>query len=157
MYNPKRPKKYRTRNTIDTQDQWEYIKERLQIVDFYDFSDTLAKVDWQASNIPAAIIAAKALYKPSGNFAVITAQQDNPTIHKAVLTWLNTHYGERVTKVYFVTGGEANIVKAKSRILSEQRANSFTDNNETILKGIRAELPNLPLYKATNGERRAWR
>lgn len=136
---------------------WDYIKKELSIMDFYDFSDTLAKIDWAADNIPAAIIAGRTLYKPQGQFAVITAQQDNPAIHAAVTQWLKTHYGAQCARVYFVTGGESNIIKAKSRILAEQNADSFTDNNTNILRGIRAELPSLRLYQVTDGKRSAWR
>lgn len=147
------PKTYRAPN-----DQfWQFVQKELGIMDFYDFSDTLAKVNWNADNISAAIIAARTLYKPTGKFCVITAQQNNAEIRTAVVKWLNNHYGDQVDRIYFVSGGEASIIKGKARILADQRATSFTDNDLNILRGIAAELPNLTLYQALNGERRQWR
>lgn len=141
---------------VDYSDLWEYVKQEIGIMDFYDFSDTLAKVDWNSGNIPAAIAKARILYEPTGRFAVITAQQDNQAIRQAVIKWLASNYGDQCDRVYFVSGSEANIIKAKSRILAEQNADSFTDNNVNILRGIAQELPNLRLYKASGGGRAVW-
>jgi hypothetical protein len=123
-------------------------------MDYYDFSDTLARVDWNSGNIPNAIRNAKPVYKPRGSFSVITAQQDNPAIHAAVKAWLETNYPDTAKKVYFVSGSEANIIKGKIRILKDQGATSFTDNNTNILKAISAEMPSLALYKVNaSGDR----
>lgn len=142
---------------IDPDELWEYVKKEIGIMDFYDFSDTLAKVDWNSGNIPAAIAKARILYEPRGKFAVITAQQDNQAIRQAVIKWLASNYGDQCDRIYFVSGSEANIIRSKARILAEQNADSFTDNNVNILRGIAQELPNLRLYKATGGDRVAWR
>lgn len=152
-------KRYRDQQQgeIDRDDLWEYVKREIGIMDFYDFSDTLAKVDWNSGNIPAAIRKARLLYEPRTRFAVITAQQQNQEIRNAVVQWLAANYGDLCDRVYFVSGSEANIIKGKARILAEQNADSFTDNNVNILRGIAQELPNLRLYKATGGDRVSWR
>lgn len=139
---------------FDYDDLWRFVQKELGLMDYYDFSDTLAKVDWNSGNIPNAIRNAKPIYKPRGAFSVITAQQDNPAIHAAVKAWLLDHYPDTAKRVYFVSGSELNIIKGKIRILKDQGATSFSDNNTNILKAIKAEMPSLDLYQVNaSGER----
>lgn len=119
----------------------------------FDLQDTLVRIDYNAANIYDAIAAAHKLYTPVGDFIVISAQAPSAGIRGAIRSMVQDKY-PNCTGIYFVSGSEAQIIQAKARAIRNHSVTEFTDNNSAILAKLAILVPNVKLYKISNGERR---
>ena len=119
----------------------------------FDLQDTLVRINYNAPNIYEAIGAARKLYSPVGEFIVISAQPPSSQIRAAVRGMIQDKF-PNCSAIYFVSGGERQVIQAKARAIRNHSVTEFTDNDENILKGLAALVPNVKLYKISNGERR---
>lgn len=129
-------------------------------MDAYDLDDTLADTRYvlaAARGLANVFQSADVLYTPRTDFMVITARP-HATIEQrqATLEWLRTNQ-PNYKEIHYVTGATEELkAKAKAIILQGQNADSYTDNNPDILKVIRQELPDLPLFIIKNGKRTSY-
>lgn len=117
----------------------------------YDLDDTLAATEYQNAGVRGlanVFASAKVIYTPSQPFIVITARTHATSQQKtATEKWLRDNMNN-YKGIYYVSGSEADIVKAKARIIRNRNLDSFTDNNTGILKALQAELgTDFPLYR----------
>lgn len=118
----------------------------------FDLQDTLVHIDYGANNIYSAIADARVLYRPIGEFIIITAQPLSSQIRGAIRAMVDDRF-PNCTGVYYVSGDERRVVMLKARAIRNQNVTEFTDNNERILAALEPLVPNCKLYKMTNGER----
>jgi hypothetical protein len=116
---------------------------------YYDLQDTLVHINYNTNNIYTAILDAITKYTPTGPFQILTAQRNNPGIHKAITQMVKQKYPQ-ATNIHFVSGSEQDIIKAKAKQLT--RSDSYTDSNLALLKQL-APLTQATLYHLTNGKR----
>ena len=128
-------------------------------MDGYDLQDTLVRINYSGSfgerQLIANIAKAEVLYKPTGDFVVVTAQQDNPQIHAAIKHMVNEKF-PNCQGVYFVSGGEHTVAIKKAASIERLKLKSFTDNNRKILATIKELLPNVSLYVMTGSGRKKY-
>lgn len=118
----------------------------------FDLQDTLVRIDYNAVNLYVAIAQADKLYTPTGPFIVISAQPRNAAIRGAIRTMIEKKFPNCIG-VYFVGGSEAEVIAGKARAIRNHSVTEFTDNNETILKKLAILVPDVKLYKISNGNR----
>lgn len=121
----------------------------------FDLADTLVHINYKSGNIPAAIKSADVLYRPKGNFIIITAQQDSPEIHRAVSEMVNVNF-PNCQRVIFVSGGEADIIKKKAAAIKRNGLTDFTDNNRAILAGLKELNLGVKLWVMTSSGRKPY-
>jgi hypothetical protein len=128
-------------------------------MDGYDLQDTLVKIDYSGAfgerQLIANIAEAKVIYTPSGDFVVVTAQQDNPQIHAAIKHMINEKF-PNCQGVYFVSGGEHTVAIKKAASIKRLNLKSFTDNNRNILATIKELLPTVSLFVMTSTGRKKY-
>lgn len=118
----------------------------------YDLQDTLVRINYNSGNIISAIAKASVLYRPKGNFIIVTAQQDSPSIHSAIKSMIKDNF-PNCQGVTFVSGGQSEVIAKKAAAIKRLGITEFTDNNPDILAGLKEKLPNVKLYKMTkNGK-----
>jgi len=115
----------------------------------FDLSGTLVNIDYNADQLITAIYDAKMIYLPIGPFVIITSQQDNAAIQKAIRAMVNANY-PKCERVYFVNGTEQQVIAQKIERLKAIEATEYTDDNRDILAAIRIRLPELKLYVMTS-------
>lgn len=115
----------------------------------YDLDDTLAATKFEDAGLRGLVAVfrdAKVIYKPSQPFIVITARPHSTSaLRTATENWLKENQ-PNYRGIYYVSGSEAEIIKAKARLIKEKRLTSFTDNNTNILAALKKET-NITLYK----------
>ena len=121
----------------------------------FDLANTLVSINYKSGNIPSAIKNAKVLYRPKGNFVIITAQQDTPEIHNAVSEMVSVNF-PNCQRVYFVSGGEAEIIKKKAAAIKRLGLTDFTDNNRAILAGLKELNLGAKLWVMTSSGRKPY-
>lgn len=117
----------------------------------YDLDDTLADVNYDlAPTIGLANVFRRAtvLYRPAGDFIVITARPNKRQEYRnATRQWLTDNY-DNYKGIRYVSGTEEEIVNKKAELIKSLRLDSFTDNNSTILGKLKTILgARVPLYK----------
>lgn len=115
----------------------------------FDLQDTLVHIDY--SNALVSAQKPYILYRPQGEFIVISAQQLG-RIRLIIRTMLEREF-PNCQRAYFVAGNERQIIEGKARAIRDHNVTEFTDNNETILTELAKLVPNVKLYKINNGER----
>ena len=115
----------------------------------YDLADTLVHINYSSGNIISAIAKASILYRPKGNFVIITAQQDSPSIHTAIKSMVKDNF-PNCQGVTFVSGGQTEIISKKASAIKRLGITEFTDNNSDILAGLKEKLSGVKLYKMTS-------
>jgi hypothetical protein len=121
----------------------------------FDLADTLVHIDYNSGNIVNAISRAKVLYRPTGNFVIITAQQDSPSIHTAIKSMIADNF-PNCQQVVFVSGSEADIIKKKAAAIKRLNLTDFTDNNRNILAGLMELNLGIKLWVMTTSGRKAY-
>lgn len=121
----------------------------------FDLSDTLVRINYKSGNIPQAIKDASVIYRPRGNFVIITAQQDAPAIHAAVSDMVRVNF-PNCQHVYFVSGGQAEIIQKKAALIKRLGLSDFTDNNREILAGIKELNTGATLHVMTGSGPKAY-
>lgn len=121
----------------------------------FDLADTLVHINYKSGNIVSAIAHADVLYRPKGNFVIITAQQDNPSIHTAISSMVSDNF-PNCQRVYFVSGGEAEIIKKKAAVIKRLGLTDFTDNNRAILAGLKELNLGVKLWVMTSNGRKPY-
>lgn len=121
----------------------------------FDLADTLVHINYKSGNIVSAITKAKILYRPKGNFIIVTAQQDSPSIHTAIKSMVKDNF-PNCQQVSFVSGGEAEIIAKKASAIKRFNITEFTDNNINILAGLKEKLPNVKFYQMTSNGRKPY-
>jgi hypothetical protein len=58
--------------------------------------------------------------------------------------------------VFFVSGGQNDIIQKNAASIKRLKLTSFTDNNVKILAGIRELLPEITLYHMTGNGRKKY-
>lgn len=115
----------------------------------YDLDDTLAATAFEQAGLRGLVAVfrdAKVIYKPREPFIVITARPHSTSaLRTATENWLKENQ-PNYRGIYYVSGSEAEIIKAKARLIKEKRLTSFTDNNTNILAALKKET-NITLYK----------
>jgi hypothetical protein len=123
----------------------------------FDLQDTLVRINYQAPNaqvLTQNILNAKILYTPTGQFDIITAQQDNPELHRAISRLVRATY-PRLRYLRFVSSSSDNAVaEDKARVIKNLGSSSYTDNNRAILERIKEIVPTIDLLIAKNGHRK---
>lgn len=121
----------------------------------FDLADTLVHINYKSGNIVSAISAAKVLYRPKGNFIIITAQQDSPAIHTAISSMVADNF-PNCQGVRFVSGGEADIIKKKAGYIKRLKLTDFTDNNRAILAALKELNLGVKLWVMTSDGRKPY-
>lgn len=121
----------------------------------FDLADTLVHINYKSGNIVRAIADATVKYRPKGNFIIITAQQDTPAIHSAINAMVKENFPNCVN-VYFVSGGEAEIIKKKAAAIKRLNLTDFTDNNRAILAGLKELNLGVKLWVMTGDGRKPY-
>lgn len=121
----------------------------------FDLADTLVHINYRSGNIPQAIRNAEVLYRPKGNFIIITAQRDDAAIHNAVSEMVSTNF-PNCQRVHFVSGGESDIIAKKAALIKEHNLTDFTDNNRAILAGIKELNTGAKLWVMTSDGRKPY-
>ena len=115
----------------------------------FDLQDTLVRINYNKMLESAAN--PTLLYKPVGDFIIISAQPLGRI--RIILRSTIERLFPNCTRVVFVSGGERQIIEAKARAIREYGVTEFTDNNTKILTELAKLVPNVKLYKISNGER----
>lgn len=116
----------------------------------YDLDGTLADVNFSAASVRglARVYAqANVLYTPRSDFVVLTGRTANAEQRRVTRKWLRDNFGDKFKGVFFYSGGEAEIAKAKARAIRRMNLTSYTDNNKKMLDLIRAEGVDAELHK----------
>lgn len=121
----------------------------------FDLADTLVHINYSSGNIVSAIAHAKVLYRPKGNFVIITAQQDSPSIHNAISSMVADNF-PNCQRVTFVSGGQAEIIKKKASAIKRLKLTDFTDNNRDILAGLKELNLGVKLWVMTANGRKPY-
>lgn len=121
----------------------------------FDLADTLVHINYKSGNIVSAIGSAEILYRPKGDFVIITAQQDSPEIHRAISEMVSVNF-PNCTRVHFVSGGETDIIKKKAALIKSLGLTDFTDNNRAILAGIKELNTGAKLWVMTGSGRKPY-
>jgi hypothetical protein len=121
----------------------------------FDLADTLVHINYKSGNIVSAIAHADVLYRPKGNFIIITAQQDNASIHSAISSMVADNF-PNCQRVIFVNGGEAEIIKKKAAAIKRLKLTDFTDNNRAILAGLKELNLGVKLWVMTQSGRKPY-
>ena len=125
----------------------------------FDLVDTLVKINYAGSfsrrQLIENILNAKVIYRPEGDFEIITAQQDNSEIHSAISRMVSANF-PNCKRVHFVSGGEKAVAEAKAEIIKRNGFTSFTDNNRTILGIIKELLTGVTLWVMTSSGRKKY-
>lgn len=119
----------------------------------FDLADTLVHINYKSGNIVGAIAKANVLYRPKGNFVIITAQQDSPQIHTAIKSMIADNF-PNCQRVVFVSGGEVEIIKKKAAAIKRLGLTDFTDNNRAILAGLKELNLGVKLWVMTSDGRK---
>lgn len=125
-------------------------------MDGYDLDDTLARVNFKQAafkSMESIFTDAPVIYKPEGSFVVITGRPAKSKAEKvATENWLRKNMtGFR--KIYYVSGGEKQVIEQKAGIIGRLHLASYTDNNPKALEAIRQLLPRVPLFIMRDGKR----
>jgi len=105
----------------------------------FDLVDTLVEINYAARSpqqLAANIARANVIYRPKGNFVIITAQRDDPIVHRAISQMVSENF-PNCQRVYFVDGGESTIVEKKAGLIKRLGLTDFTDNNRSILSKLK--------------------
>lgn len=125
----------------------------------YDLVDTLVHINYKAvfgrTSLLKQIQNATIIYKPQGNFIIITAQQDSADVHSAISEMVSKNF-PNCEHVHFVSGSETEIADSKARIIEQKNITDFTDNNVGILAKIKAKGLNVKLWRMTQDGRKAY-
>jgi len=125
----------------------------------YDLQDTLVNINYAASfglsQLVNNIKDAKVLHRPTGEFVIITAQINNTGVHTAIKEMVDEKF-PNCAGVFFVSGGQNDIIQKKAASIKRLKLTSFTDNNVKILAGIRELLPEVTLYHMTGNGRKKY-
>lgn len=119
----------------------------------FDLVDTLVKINYASGNVVRAIENAEVIYRPRGEFVIITAQQDSPEIHAAVSRMVEKNF-PNCKRVVFVSGSQAEVIKKKAAAIKRWKLTDFTDNNRDILAGIRDANTGATLWVKTGKGRK---
>lgn len=124
----------------------------------YDLDNTLADTAFSQANIRGlknVYLSADVMYRPRGDFVVLTGRRA-PTaeLRKATRDWLKEHF-PNCKGVFFYSGGERAVAKAKAGAIKRMRLDSYTDDNLDILKMIREEGVTVPLYHYSGGSKKS--
>lgn len=116
----------------------------------FDLDDTLAATEFQNAGVRGLVNvfkSAKRIYTPTEPFYVITGRPHATAEQRqATEAWLREQYPDNYKGTFYVSGTEAQIIKAKAAKIREHRVTSYTDNNRDFLRALNAELPDLALY-----------
>jgi hypothetical protein len=128
-------------------------------MDGYDLQDTLVHINYSASfgkrQLLDNISKAEILYKPTGDFVIVTAQQDDREIHTVIRDMVEANF-PKCQGVYFVSGSEQEVIDKKAASIARLKLSSFTDNNLDILAGIKAKNLGVRLFKMTKTGRKPY-
>lgn len=128
-------------------------------MDGFDLQDTLVHIDYSASfgkrQLLENIAKASIKYRPTSDFVIITAQQDDQEIHTAIRDMVEKRL-PKCQGVYFVSGSQEDIINKKAAGIRRLRLTSFTDNNLDILAGIKAKNIGIRLFKMTSTGRKPY-
>ena len=124
----------------------------------FDLVDTLVKISYKVYNteqLVANIKNADVIYRPKGNFIIITAQPDTPAVHTAISAMVNDNF-PNCQRVVFVSGSEAQVAEKKASIIKRNGITDFTDNNRNILSKIKDLVPEVTLWVMTGSGRKKY-
>ena len=116
-------------------------------MEYYDLIDTLITVPGATSysSYLKGLTKARVNYQPRGNFVIITSQ---PTTAARKVEQLVKDLFPNCRGLYQVNG-----TGAKLFVLKRLNADNYTDNDPRVRAGITKQLPDVKLYKITNGQR----
>lgn len=114
-------------------------------MDYYDLIDTLVSVPAYTdySGYLTNLGKARVKYRPRGRFIIITSQPQAAS--QAVAGLVKTLF-PNCSGLYQVNGTAAKIYTLK-----RLDATNYTDNDSQVRNSIANKLPDLKLYKITNG------
>ena len=123
----------------------------------FDLQDTLVHINYSAAfgriSLVEEISKAKVIYRPQGQFAIITAQQEDAEIHKAITMMIHSKF-PNCQSIHFVHGGTEAVAIAKEKIVTRNGYTAFTDNNTDILAKMKELKPDLKLWHMTKDGRK---
>ena len=106
----------------------------------YDLDGTLANTNFALQDrltLPQIFERAGVIRTPDKPFVVITARQhDTKAQREATLTWLRKNQ-PNYKGIYYVSGSETQIIKAKADAINRMRLTDFYDNNPDIVAELR--------------------
>lgn len=91
---------------------------------------------------------AERLLNPDCRFHVITARKDEELVRLSTETWLNNHFGRKIISVNMLAASRTveNVIKFKSDAIRILGVEEFTEDNKSVLRGIRKLNPTVRLY-----------
>jgi hypothetical protein len=124
----------------------------------FDLVDTLVRINYSVHSteqMVANIKEAKVIYRPQGNFIIITAQPDIPAVHTAISQMVHDNF-PNCQRISFVSGGESAVAEKKASIIKRNNITDFTDNNRGILAKIKELVPDVKLWVMTGSGRKRY-
>jgi hypothetical protein len=108
----------------------------------YDLDGTLADTNFALQNrlsLAQIFTRAAVLLVPDEDFIVITARpHSTTTMRQATVDWLQKNQ-PNYRGIYYVSGSETQIIKAKADIIDRLNITDFYDNNPDIVAELRKQ------------------
>jgi hypothetical protein len=101
----------------------------------FDLVDTLVKINYKVYNtqqLLGNIDNAKVIYKPTGRFVIVTAQENSSEVHRSISQMVKRNF-PNCAGIHFVAGSQAEVIKAKAESIVRNNLTDFTDNNLSLI------------------------
>lgn len=125
----------------------------------YDLDDTLANTDYSKAFGTASLVGmlekAPVIYKPSGEFIIITARGDNSAVQRATRTWVKDNL-PGCQGVYFTTGSGESGLKQKLAVMKRHNVTEFVDSKKSNLAILKKLDPTLKLSYISDGKKESY-
>jgi hypothetical protein len=125
----------------------------------YDLDNTLARTDWSKTFGTASIVGmlekAPVIYKPSGEFIIITARGENAAVQRATRAWVKDNL-PGCQGVYFTTGSGKPGMERKLAVMRRHNVTEFVDSKRSNLAIIKELDPSLKLAYISDGKKTSY-
>lgn len=122
----------------------------------YDLDDTLANTDYSKAFGTASLVGmlekAPVIYRPTGDFIIITARGDNPAVQRATRAWVKDNL-PNCKGVYFTTGSGKPGMERKLAVMKRHNVTEFVDSKRSNLAILRELDPELKLAYISDGKK----
>jgi hypothetical protein len=122
----------------------------------YDLDGTLARTDYGKAFGTASLVGmlekAPVIYKPSGEFIIITARGENTAVQHATRAWVKDNL-PGCQGVYFTTGSGKPGMERKLAVMHAHSVTEFVDSKKSNLAILKELDPSLKLAYISDGKK----